>query len=354
MGEIFLGIETSCDETACSVVRNGREILSNFIYSQAPIHDEFHGIIPEISSRYHLEKINMVVEKVILDAHDKLFHSHKTFQEICLDPFLHGVAVTVGPGLIGSLLIGKMTAEALGMVMNIPTIGINHLEGHLFSACLNTDLKPPFLGLIISGGHTDLVLVKDYGEYVVLGRTLDDAVGEVLDKIASLLGLHYPGGPQIEKYAMNGHSNIPFPLPYFNDTFNFSFSGLKTSVVYYVKKKIKQNPSIAHSQQWISDICASVQSVIVKVLIHKALLATKQLSQNQIVICGGVSANTYFKHHFISKCQALGIRVYYPSEHIFSTDNAAMIACVGFYKSQKLSKIDSLQINPSLLIKNWT
>ncbi|MBI2915644.1 MAG: tRNA (adenosine(37)-N6)-threonylcarbamoyltransferase complex transferase subunit TsaD [Elusimicrobia bacterium] len=325
-----LGIESSCDETAAAVVKDGRKILSNIIDSQEKLHRRFRGIVPEIASRSHVEKINAVIEKAI----------QKTGR-------VDAMAVTVGPGLIGSLLVGKMTAEALAWAWDRPLVGINHLEAHLFSALLDSPrLEPPFLGLIVSGGHTHLVIVEDFGKYKTLGQTRDDSAGECFDKVASMLKLGYPGGPAIDKTAKLGNPKaIPFPRPYLTGSWDFSFSGLKTAVLYYLNdfpEKISN----------VEDICASFQSAVTDVLTHKTFLAAKRYGLKKIAVGGGVSANSELRKKFNIESRKSGIRAYFPSL-ILSTDNAAMVAAVGFYKHQRGISSNHLQVDPSLPLTNW-
>lgn len=350
---IVLGIETSCDETSASIVEEGRRILSNVILSQEKYHRPFRGIVPEIASRLHLEKINEVVHQAIEEA--------KIRKRKAGSGNVNAIAVTVGPGLVGSLLVGKMTASAMGWIWDCPVIGVNHLEAHLFSALLNhPKLVPPFVGLVVSGGHSDLVLVNDFGSYKVLGRTRDDAAGECFDKVAKILGLGYPGGPLIDKIAKNGDERaINFPKPYLHGSWDFSFSGLKTAVLYYVKglpnRSVRaQKPSqpAALDSQKIYDICASFQSSVVDVLIAKTLRAAEKFKLKKIAVGGGVSANSLLRKRFLDASKKKGLELYFPSKEL-CTDNAAMVAAIGTYKLKRKLSDENHSVNPSLPIENW-
>lgn len=334
---IVLGIESSCDETACAVVEDGRKIRSSVVFSQEKIHRPFRGIVPEIASRAHVEEINGVIHKAMLNAG-------------CRTP--DAIAVTVGPGLVGSLLVGKMTAEALGWIWNKPVAPVNHLEGHLFANLLeDKNLAPPFLGLIVSGGHTDLVIVENFGQYKILGRTRDDAAGEAFDKVANILNLGYPGGALIDRYAKTGDRDaIPFSRPYLHGTWDFSFSGLKTAVLYHVRDRGAQD---------LHDICASFQSAVVDVLIRKTIKAAKKMKLKSIVVGGGVSANSELRKRFLNEGKENGLRIYLPTKQM-CTDNAAMIAAAGYYKLKTLDPgcrmpdKNNLNVDPALPIQNWS
>lgn len=312
---LVLGIETSCDETAASAVKNGKEILSNVVASQVAIHRKFWGVVPEIASRKHLELINPVISETLSEA--KIGFSD-----------LDGIAVTYGPGLVGALLVGLSTAKAIAYSNNLPFVGINHLEGHIYANYLeHPSLKPPFLALIVSGGHSDLTYVKDHGVYEVMGRTRDDAPGEAFDKIAKFLKLGYPGGPIIDKMAKKGNPEaISFPRSYFKtkETFDFSFSGIKTAVVNYVNRVKGQG-------LWVKDVVASFQEAIVDMLIKNTLRAAKIKGIKRILLAGGVASNSRLRERLREEVTAEGIRLYYPREEL-CTDNAAMIACCGYYK----------------------
>lgn len=326
-----LGIESSCDETAAAVVRDGRKVLSNIVFSQQDLHGAFKGIVPEIASRAHVEKINAALDLALKRS-----------------PKFDAIAVTVGPGLIGSLLVGKMAAQALAWVSDKPLVGVNHLEAHLFANLLeNKDLKPPFIGLVVSGGHTDLVEVLDFGKYRVLGRTRDDAAGECFDKVGNLLGLGYPGGPAIDRLAAKGNPlAVAFPRPTLEGSWDFSFSGLKTAVAYYMKGTEKK--------ALVPDICASFQASVVDVLIAKTLLAARRFGLKNISIGGGVAANSALRKRFLGEGKKRGLKIYLPSLSL-CTDNAAMIAALGYYLLSPRLKggQNHLTLDPSLPIRNW-
>ena len=373
----ILGIETSCDETSAAVVQDGRKILSNVIYSQHQEHFRFKGIVPEIASRAHVEKINFIIQQALFESKIDIF-SRKIQEE------LDGIAVTVGPGLVGSLLVGKIASDALGWLWNIPVLGVNHLEAHLLSPLLShSKIKSPFMGLIVSGGHTDLIYVEKIGKYKVLGRTRDDAAGECFDKAANLLGLGYPGGPLVDQYAQKGNSQaIAFARPMLAGSWDFSFSGLKTAVLYYLQNLQKENNSNIHkmhrdkkkyfssqldlekiNKKVVSDVCASLQAAIVEVLIEKTIKAAHEYKVKQILVGGGVSANSELRKQFAVRSKSERLKVYFPSR-LLSTDNAAMIAAVGYhrFKSFKNNKNIFLPLNcsisidplhPSLPLENW-
>ncbi len=351
---LILGIETSCDETAVAVLEK-RKILSNLVISQVAVHKKFQGVVPELACRKHLENINSLIALALKEA--KVDYSD-----------LSAVAVTNGPGLVGALLIGLMAAKTIACVYRIPLIPINHLEGHIFANFLETrstrirnvnytnkGIEPPFLGLIISGGHTDLFLVKDFGKYEILGRTRDDAAGEAYDKVAKLLNLGYPGGPIIDNLAKKVHrlktkrQTINFPRPYLWGSWDFSFSGLKTAVVNYVRS----HQPLAISRQR-EDIVASFQSAVVDTLVNKTLKAAEKFKMKQIVLGGGVAANSALRTAF-DREKEKGRRIYYPEPEL-CTDNAAMIACAAYYKMQKIKcKMQTLGIkaDPNLPLSNW-
>ena len=330
MKDIYiLGIESSCDETAAAVVKNGREILSNVISSQVPIHEKFGGVVPEIASRNHVEAISNVVKKALREAN------------ITLDE-IDAIACTYGPGLVGALLVGVSYAKALAFAANKPLIGTNHIEGHIAANYIShKELKPPFIGLIVSGGHTHLVHIKDYKEFEILGKTRDDAIGEAFDKVARVIGLGYPGGPKIDRLAKEGKPNIDLPQTHF-ENLDFSFSGIKTAVINLHHK----TPDINKA-----DLAASFQKAVTDVLIDNAEEACDELDINTLVLAGGVSANSYIRQRFEKLEKEEGIKVYYP-EPILCTDNAAMIASAGYYnyingiKSDlELNAIPNLKIN---------
>lgn len=307
----ILGIETSCDETAASVVKNGREVLSNIINSQISEHEKYGGVVPEIASRMHVEAISSVVTKALEVAN------------ITIDD-ITAIAVTKGPGLVGALLVGTAFAKSLSYTKNIPLIGVNHLEGHVAANYITyPDLKPPFLSLIISGGHTHLVKVNDYNSYEVLGKTRDDAVGEAFDKVARVAGLGYPGGPKVDSLAKLGKPTYYNKISKPNvDGYDFSFSGIKTAII---------NLNHNSKEELIKeDLCASLQEVVTEILIEKTKKALKDNNLNEVIVCGGVSANSYIRQKFNDLENTDSIKVYFP-EFSLCTDNAAMIAAIGYY-----------------------
>ena len=308
MKDIYtLGIETSCDETSVAIVKNGRDVLSNVISSQIEIHEKFGGVVPEIASRNHVEAISSVTKKAIEEANINL-------KDIDV------MACTYGPGLVGALLVGVSYAKGLSYALNKPLVGTNHIEGHIAANYIShKDLKPPFLCLIISGGHTHLVHIKDYNEFEILGKTRDDAIGEAFDKVARVVGLGYPGGPKVDKLAKDGKVNIELPKPHM-DGLDFSFSGVKTAIINLHHK----NPDINKA-----DLCASFQKNVTEILIENTLKAAKELNINKIALAGGVSANSHIREEFL-KLKESGYEIYYP-EMILCTDNAAMIASAGYY-----------------------
>ncbi|MBP3255070.1 MAG: tRNA (adenosine(37)-N6)-threonylcarbamoyltransferase complex transferase subunit TsaD [Clostridia bacterium] len=304
----ILGIESSCDETSVSVVKNGREVLSNVISSQVPIHEKFGGVVPEIASRNHVEAISNVTKKALKDA-------NITLNDI------DAVACTYGPGLVGALLVGVSYAKALSYACKKPLIGVNHIEGHIAANYItNKELKPPFLCAIVSGGHTHLVHIKDYREFEILGKTRDDAIGEAFDKVARVIGLGYPGGPKIDKLAKEGDANIKLPETHF-ENLDFSFSGIKTAVINLHHK----NPDVNKA-----DLAASFEKAVTNVLLENTLKAAKELNIDTIALAGGVSANSYIRENFLNLEKTHNMKIYYP-ELILCTDNAAMIASAGYY-----------------------
>ena len=305
---ITLGIESSCDETSVSVVKNGREVLSNVINTQIKIHEQFGGVVPEIASRNHVEAISEVTKQAIEQANIK-------FEDI------DNIACTYGPGLVGALLVGVSYAKALSYTLNKPLVGTNHIEGHIAANYItHKDLQPPFLCMIISGGHTHLVHIKDYKQFEILGKTRDDAIGEAFDKVARVIGLGYPGGPKIDNLAKQGNANIQLPKTHF-DNLDFSFSGIKTSIINLHHK----NPNVNKA-----DLCASFESTVTQVLLDNVLKAAQQLGINKIALAGGVSANSYIREKFIELEKTHNMKIYYPTP-VLCTDNAAMIACAGYY-----------------------
>ena len=305
---LTLGIESSCDETSVAVVKNGREVLSNVINSQIKIHEKFGGVVPEIASRNHVEAISSVVKKALEEA--KI-----SFEDI------DNIACTYGPGLVGALLVGVSYAKGLSYALNKTLIGTNHIEGHIAANYItHKNLEPPFICLIMSGGHTHLVHIKDYNDFEILGKTRDDAVGEAFDKVARVIGLGYPGGPKVDKLAKEGIPNIELPKTHM-EGLDFSFSGVKTAIINLHHK----NPEINKA-----DLCASFEKYVTEILINNTINASKRLGINTIALAGGVSANSYIRENFI-KLEQSGYKVYYP-EPILCTDNAAMIASAGYYR----------------------
>jgi len=324
----ILGIETSCDETAASVVVDGEKVLSSVVSSQVDLHARFGGVVPEIASRAHTELLTPVVAEALIEAG-------------VADGNVDAVAATAGPGLIGSLLVGVSAAKALALVWGVPFIGVNHLEGHLYAAFLEEpDLEFPLVVLLVSGGHTMLVLMEGHGQYRLLGQTIDDAAGEAFDKVARYLGLGYPGGPIIDRMALDGDPEaIKFPRPMLNDGYDFSFSGLKTAVVNHVRK----NPEVD-----AADVAASFQTAVVDVLVTKAQKAAQEHNATALCIGGGVAANSQLREQILDACVADGLRGYVPSRAM-CTDNAAMIASAAWwrFKADGGSPLD-LGADPSL------
>ncbi|MDK9711893.1 tRNA (adenosine(37)-N6)-threonylcarbamoyltransferase complex transferase subunit TsaD [Acidaminobacter sp.] len=312
---LTLAIETSCDETSAAVVRNGREVLSNVIYSQIDLHKLYGGVVPEIASRNHVEKISGIIDEALREA-------DCSFQDLDL------IATTYGPGLVGALLVGLSTAKALAFSLNKPLIPVNHIEGHVAANYIaHPDLEPPFAALIVSGGHTHLVKVVDYGHYQILGKTRDDAAGEAYDKVARAIGIGYPGGPQIDRLARLGNGTaIPFTRTYLEqDSLDFSFSGLKSAVLSYLNQmKMKGEPVV------VEDVAASFQEAVVDVLTDKAVAAALASNVGTLVLAGGVAANSRLREVLDQKTKAKGIRMLYPPIEL-CTDNAAMIGCAGHY-----------------------
>ncbi|MFR7634822.1 MAG: tRNA (adenosine(37)-N6)-threonylcarbamoyltransferase complex transferase subunit TsaD [Lachnospirales bacterium] len=324
---ITLGIESSCDETSVAVVKNGREVLSNVINSQIKIHEKYGGVVPEIASRNHIEAISEVTKQALEEA--KI-----TFEDIDI------IACTCGPGLVGALLIGVSYAKALSYALNKPLIGTNHIEGHIAANYItHKNLTPPFLCLIVSGGHTHLVHIKNYNEFEILGKTRDDAIGEAFDKVARVIGLGYPGGPKVDKLAKEGVANIELPKPHM-EGLDFSFSGIKTAIINLHHK----NPDINKA-----NLCASFEKDVTEILLENTIEAAKKLNINKIALAGGVSANSYIRQEFL-KLQAKGYEIYYP-EMILCTDNAAMIASAGYYNFMA-GKVSDMYLNaiPNLKI----
>ena len=318
----ILAIESSCDETAASVVRNGRMVLSNIISSQIDLHTLFGGVVPEIASRKHIEKINQVVTMALEEA-------KVTLEDIT------AVGVTYGPGLVGALLVGVAEAKAIAYAAKKPLIGVHHIEGHVSANYIeHPELEPPFLCEIISGGHTHLVIVKDYGEFEILGRTRDDAAGEAFDKVARAIGLGYPGGPKIDRVSKQGNPRaIEFPRAHIEDApYDFSFSGLKSAVLNYL------NQCDMKGEKYVqADVAASFQQAVVDVLVSNAMQAARDRNIKKFAIAGGVASNSALRAAMKQACSENGIDFYYPSP-VLCTDNAAMIGCAAYYAYQKRTR----------------
>lgn len=315
----ILAIESSCDETAASVVKNGRTVLSNVISSQIELHKLYGGVVPEIASRKHIEKINQVIEQALEDA------------GMSLDE-MDAIGVTYGPGLVGALLVGVAEAKAIAYAKKKPLVGVHHIEGHVSANYIeHPDLEPPFLCMIVSGGHTHLVIVKDYGEFEILGRTRDDAAGEAFDKVARAIGLGYPGGPKIDKLSKEGNDKaIPFPKAKVADCpYDFSFSGLKSAVLNYLNQHKMQGIEVNQA-----DLAASFQKAVVDVLVEHTMLAAKDYGMDKVAIAGGVASNQTLRAAMKEACAKRGLKFYHPSP-IFCTDNAAMIGVAAYYEYQK-------------------
>lgn len=316
---LILAIESSCDETAASVVKNGREVLSNVISSQIALHTLYGGVVPEIASRKHIEKINQVIEEALKEAGVELKD-------------ITAIAVTYGPGLVGALLVGVSAAKAISFATGIPLIGVHHIEGHISANYIeNKELEPPYVCLVVSGGHSHLVVVRDYGEYEIIGRTRDDAAGEAFDKVARAIGLGYPGGPKIDKLSKEGNPEaIRFPRAKVEDSeYDFSFSGLKSAVLNYLNGCQMKGEPICEA-----DVAASFQKAVIDVLVEHALHAVKKYGYDKFAIAGGVASNSSLRQAFEEECAKRKINFYHPSP-IFCTDNAAMIGVAGYYEYLK-------------------
>lgn len=313
---LILAIESSCDETAASVVKNGRMILSNVISSQIELHKLYGGVVPEIASRKHIEKINRVIEEALKEA------------DVTLDD-LDAIGVTYGPGLVGALLVGVAEAKAIAYAKNLPLVGVHHIEGHVSANYIeHPDLEPPFLCLIVSGGHTHLVIVKDYGEFEILGRTRDDAAGEAFDKVARAIGLGYPGGPKIDKVSQNGNPHAyEFPRAKITGSeYDFSFSGLKSAVLNQINLATMKKETINQA-----DIAASFQNSVVDSLVTRAMHALEETGMKKFAIAGGVASNTAVRKAFQEECSKRNIDFYRPSP-VLCTDNAVMIGSAAYYE----------------------
>lgn len=315
---LIMAIESSCDETACAIVRGGREVISNVVASQIKIHEEFGGVIPEIAAREHLEAINVVIDEAFRQA---------GVNGSQIDAF----AGTVGPGLVGCLLVGLNAAKSLALAYDKPFIGINHLNAHLAANFIDTDLEPPFVALLVSGGHTQIIKVNSYSEMQIIGETIDDAVGEAYDKVARLIGLPYPGGPKLDKLAQEGNP-YAYKLPEAKvDEYDFSFSGLKTAALRLVK-------SFDGKELPLADICASFQETVSSTLYKKVRHALEETGFNQVVLAGGVAANSEIRKKIFSLSE-LGYKVYAPQMK-YCTDNASMVASAAFFFDNTFDNID--------------
>ena len=315
----ILAIESSCDETAASVVKNGRCVLSNVISSQIELHKLYGGVVPEIASRKHIEKINQVIQEALDQA------------QVTLDD-LDAIGVTYGPGLVGALLVGVAEAKAISYARKLPLVGVHHIEGHISANYIeNPGLEPLFICLVVSGGHPHLVRVKDYGVYEILGRTRDDAAGEAFDKVARAIGLGYPGGPKIDKLSKEGNPEaISFPRAKIADSpYDFSFSGVKSAVLNYLNSCQMKGESVNRA-----DVAASFQKAVCDVLVEHAMMAMKDIGGDKLAIAGGVASNSTLRVAFAEACEKQGIRFYHPSP-ILCTDNAAMIGAAAYYEYQK-------------------
>ena len=331
----ILAIESSCDETAAAVVVNGRTILSNVINSQIDLHTRYGGVVPELASRKHIENINPVIRKALTDAGETL-------------DTIDAVAVTAGPGLVGALLIGVSEAKAIAYAKKKPLVAVNHIEGHVCANLLDhPELEPPFLCLIVSGGHTHLAMMKDYGEFEIIGRTRDDAAGEALDKVARAIGLGYPGGPKIEKASMNGDPNaIKFPRGKVDEApYDFTFSGMKSAVLNYINHE-----QMAGNEINVNDVAASFQQAVVDVLVERSMLAARELSEKRLVLAGGVSANSHLRESLAAACAAADVEFFVPRREL-CTDNAAMIGAAAYYHFVRGERAAlTLNANPGLAL----
>ena len=324
----ILAIESSCDETAAAVVVNGRDVRSNVISSQIALHTLYGGVVPEIASRKHIEKINQVIEQALSDA------------SVTLDD-IDAIGVTYGPGLVGALLVGVAEAKAISYAKNIPLVGVHHIEGHISANYIeNKELEPPFLCLVVSGGHTHLVKVLDYGKYEILGRTRDDAAGEAFDKVARAIGLGYPGGPKIEKVSHEGNPHaMEFPRAKIEDgPYDFSFSGLKSTVLNYINGCNMKGIEVVQA-----DVAASFQKAVTDVLVGNAMKAIDEFKMDKFAIAGGVASNGTLREAMREACEKKGVKFYHPSP-IFCTDNAAMIGVAAYYDFLA-GKRDGLDLN---------
>lgn len=325
---VTMAIESSCDETSVAILLDGREVLSNIIASQIKVHQVFGGVVPEIASRHHLDNVNRVADEALQEA-------GITMDEVDM------IGVTYGPGLVGALLIGLATAKAYAMATGKPLVGVHHIQGHICANYIeHKELEPPFMALVISGGHTNIVEVTDYNECRVLGQTRDDAAGEAYDKVARVLGLGYPGGPKIDKIAKEGNpSAIEFKRVYLEkDSLDFSFSGIKTGVLNYVNSEKQAGREIN-----VPNVAASFQQAVLEVIVKKTVGAAVKMKKDKIVMAGGVASNSSLRAMMKEACEKEGIDLYYPSP-ILCTDNAAMIGCAAYYR-YKAGHVDDLTLD---------
>lgn len=329
----ILAIESSCDETACAVIRNGHEVLSNEIYTQIKFHTVYGGVVPELASRKHIEKMNYVIRAALEEAH------------MTLDD-MDAIAVTYGPGLVGALLVGVAEAKAIAWAKHKPLIGVNHIEGHISANYIeHPELKPPYLGLVVSGGHTHLMIVKDWAEFEILGRTVDDAAGEAFDKVARAIGLGYPGGPKIDALAKKGNPlAVTFPKAHVHGSeYDFSFSGLKSAVLNYIN-----HANMMHEDFNKADLAASFEKAVVDVLCEHTIAAAKAYGIKEVAMAGGVSANSALRAGMKKACDENGLQLYIPSP-IFCTDNAAMIGVAAYHEYERGVRSGwDLNANPGL------
>ena len=322
---LVLGVESSCDETSVAIVKDGKEVLSNIINSQIKIHEKFGGVVPEVASRHHVYQVSMVFEEAFKVANVKP-------EDIDL------VAVTEGPGLIGSLLVGLNAAKTFAMMYNKPIIGVHHLAGHIYANAIEHEMEFPSIALLVSGGNTELVYMKKHFSFEIIGETLDDAVGEAYDKVARVVGLPYPGGPHVDRLAHLGNDTYKLPRVYLEDgSFNFSFSGLKSAVI-----NLKHNADQRGETININDLCASFQASVSEVLVRKTIALCKKLNVKNIIVAGGVSANKGLKERFMDEAKDFNVSI--PSIK-YCTDNAAMIATAGYYQYLEIPKYDDLSLN---------
>ncbi|MBQ9124575.1 MAG: tRNA (adenosine(37)-N6)-threonylcarbamoyltransferase complex transferase subunit TsaD [Acholeplasmatales bacterium] len=322
---LVLGVESSCDETSVAIVRDGKEVLANVINSQIKIHERFGGVVPEVASRHHVYQVSMVFEEAFKIAN--------------VDPNdIDLVAVTEGPGLIGSLLIGVNAAKTFSLMYNKPIIGVHHLAGHIYANAIESEMKFPCIALLVSGGNTELIYMKDHFEFEIIGQTLDDAVGEAYDKVARVVGLPYPGGPHVDRLAHLGNDTYKLPRVYLDDkSYNFSFSGLKSAVI-----NLAHNANQRGEEINVNDLCASFQASVTEVLVNKTIKLANEMKTNNIIVAGGVSANKGLKERFEQYKDSYNICI--PSIK-YCTDNAAMMAVAGYYQYKKNNQLSDLYMN---------